>query len=111
MFQQQRTTDNAIENNGKRRKLYIFYLKFLFSKKGLHYQYPNNDPEFFNGHSPNEQIFNGENQTSTGKGFFFCKVKKIEEFDKRNNSKYLIFDKGQRKFIFTGKRKKKRNSF
>mgnify|MGYP006892764589 CR=1 FL=1 len=37
---------------------------------GLHYAYPNNDPEFFNGHSPNEQIFhqsNGDNHISAGK--------------------------------------------
>jgi C-terminal processing protease CtpA/Prc len=50
MFQQQRTTDNGIENNG------------------VHYQYPNNDPEFFNSHSPNEHIFhqsNTETQTSS----------------------------------------------
>ncbi|CAF1566106.1 unnamed protein product, partial [Adineta steineri] len=43
-------TDNGIDSNG------------------MHYQYPNNDPEFFNGHSPNEQIFhqtNGDNQNST----------------------------------------------
>jgi hypothetical protein len=40
----------------------------------MHYQYPNNDPEFFNSHSPNEQIFhqmNGDNQTSTSKNLFF----------------------------------------
>ncbi|CAF0851499.1 unnamed protein product [Adineta steineri] len=50
MFQQQMATDNGIDSNG------------------MHYQYPNNDPEFFNGHSPNEQIFhqtNGDNQNST----------------------------------------------
>jgi hypothetical protein len=67
MFQQQRGNDNGMENNG------------------LHYQYPNHDPEFFNGHSPNEQIFhqsNGDNQTSTGKNFVFLfKVIKADEFD------------------------------
>ncbi|CAF3358587.1 unnamed protein product [Rotaria sp. Silwood1] len=50
MFQQQHTADNGIDNNG------------------MHYQYPNNDPEFFAGHSPNDQIFhqsNGENQAAT----------------------------------------------
>lgn len=50
MFQQQRTNENGIETNG------------------LHYTYPNNDPEFFNGHSPNDQIFhqsNGDNHIST----------------------------------------------
>ncbi|CAF2317474.1 unnamed protein product [Rotaria sp. Silwood2] len=50
MFQQQRTIDNGIDNNG------------------MHYQYPNNDPEFFVGHSPNDQMFhqsNGENQALT----------------------------------------------
>ncbi|CAF1948510.1 unnamed protein product [Rotaria magnacalcarata] len=50
MFQQQRTADNGSETNG-----------------GMHYQYPNNDPEFFVGHSPNEQMFhqsNGEHQAS-----------------------------------------------
>jgi hypothetical protein len=54
-----------------------FFLQSVISFiKGLHYQYPNNDPEFFNGHSPNEQIFhqsNGENQTSTSKDFFFSR--------------------------------------
>jgi hypothetical protein len=48
----------------------------------MHYQYPNNDPEFFNGHSPNEQVFhqlNGENPTSIGKDFFF-KVKGNQSF-------------------------------
>jgi hypothetical protein len=64
----------------------IFLSRFrIFLIKGLHYQYPNHDPEFFNGHSPNEQIFhqsNGDNQTSTGKNFVFLfKVIKADEFD------------------------------
>ena len=43
----------------------VFFCKSIL--KGMHYQYPNNDPEFFNGHSPNERIFhptNGDNSTS-----------------------------------------------
>ena len=47
-----------------------FDLIKIFFVEGLHYQYPNNDPEFFNSHSPNDDLFhpsNGENHPPTGK--------------------------------------------
>ena len=42
--------------------------------QGQHYQYPNNDPEFFNGHSTDEnqpfQSVNGDHDTGTCKYSF-----------------------------------------
>ncbi len=60
----------------------------------MHYQYPNNDPEFFNGHSPNEPIFhpsNSENQTSTGKDFFYSRQKKPKSCNNINKIKHFNF--------------------
>lgn len=85
MFQQQHFLDNGPEtSNGKETRIIIKFMTLFFNLLfsfiqggGMHYQYPNNDPEFFIGHSPNEQMFhpsNTDNQTSASKKIRFVVI-------------------------------------